>query len=36
MNPLPWLIFAIMVLLFPKLILGILVACAAFLFGAAI
>lgn len=34
MDTLPWLIFALFVLMFPKLFLGILVALAAFLFGA--
>jgi hypothetical protein len=34
MDTLPWIILAIFVLMFPKLFLSILVACAAFLFGA--
>jgi hypothetical protein len=34
MDTVSWIIFAFFVFMFPKLFLGILVACAAFLFGA--
>jgi|TARA_R110000824_G_scaffold353044_1_gene540204 hypothetical protein len=34
MSGLGWMIGIFVILMFPKLILGIVVACAAFLFGA--